>query len=79
MSLMASGGIVPAPTTRRRGKLPKDVVDHLTQWLMEHRSHPYPNEEEKRRMCHATNLNISQVSVSGRVREGALLPPRMCH
>lgn len=47
---------------RRRGKLPKDVTELLKGWLMEHSSHPYPNEDEKRRLCVATGLSISQVS-----------------
>ncbi|CAO1618682.1 unnamed protein product [Parajaminaea phylloscopi] len=47
---------------RRRGKLPKDVTELLKGWLMEHSSHPYPNEDEKRRLCLSTGLSISQVS-----------------
>ncbi|CAO1614025.1 unnamed protein product [Jaminaea pallidilutea] len=48
--------------TRRRGKLPKDVTQLLKNWLMDHAAHPYPSESEKRRLCQATGLSISQVS-----------------
>lgn len=54
------GSAMTAP--RRRGKLPKDVTELLKSWLMEHSSHPYPNEDEKRRLCLTTGLSISQVS-----------------
>ncbi|WFD35694.1 homeodomain super [Malassezia cuniculi] len=47
---------------RRRGKLPKAVIDHLKTWLLEHADHPYPTEEEKRGFCEVTGLDISQVS-----------------
>lgn len=47
---------------RRRGKLPKPVTDLLKSWLLEHASHPYPTEDEKRRLCSMTGLSISQVS-----------------
>lgn len=47
---------------RRRGKLPKVVTDLLKTWLLDHASHPYPTEDEKRRLCSVTGLSISQVS-----------------
>ncbi|PWN99013.1 hypothetical protein FA09DRAFT_291313, partial [Tilletiopsis washingtonensis] len=52
---------------RKRGKLPKAVTDLLKSWLLEHATHPYPTDEEKRRLCAATGLTMSQVSnwVSG--------------
>lgn len=60
----------PSPTRRtetnqyprRRGKLPKAVIEHLKTWLLEHADHPYPTEEEKRGFCECTGLDISQVS-----------------
>jgi hypothetical protein len=55
-----SAGIAPPP--RRRGKLPKPVTDLLKSWLLEHASHPYPTEDEKRSLCSMTGLTLSQVS-----------------
>ncbi|EST06425.2 Homeobox KN domain protein [Kalmanozyma brasiliensis GHG001] len=55
-----SAGIAPPP--RRRGKLPKPVTDLLKTWLLEHASHPYPTEDEKRSLCSMTGLTLSQVS-----------------
>ncbi|EIN12331.1 hypothetical protein PUNSTDRAFT_141073 [Punctularia strigosozonata HHB-11173 SS5] len=47
---------------RKRGKLPKPVTDYLKDWLHRHSDHPYPSEEEKKQLCHATGLSMSQVS-----------------
>lgn len=57
----------PAPSLverqpRKRGKLPKPVTDFLKDWLHRHSDHPYPSEEEKKQLCHATGLSMSQVS-----------------
>ncbi|UZJ54423.1 hypothetical protein CBS101457_003743 [Exobasidium rhododendri] len=58
-----SGGASTSPNVpRRRGKLPKMVTDLLKSWLLDHASHPYPTEDEKRRLCDLTGLSISQVS-----------------
>lgn len=38
------------------------MTDLLKSWLLEHASHPYPTEDEKRRLCSMTGLSISQVS-----------------
>lgn len=53
-------GIAPPP--RRRGKLPKPVTDLLRSWLLDHASHPYPTEDEKRSLCSMTGLTLQQVS-----------------
>ncbi|KAF5337475.1 hypothetical protein D9758_013587 [Tetrapyrgos nigripes] len=59
---------VPAPSSlvdrpqRKRGKLPKETTDFLKAWLHRHSDHPYPSEEEKKQLCHATGLSMSQVS-----------------
>ncbi|KAJ3483651.1 hypothetical protein NLI96_g6183 [Meripilus lineatus] len=45
---------------RKRGKLPKPVTDFLKDWLHRHSDHPYPSEEEKKQLCHATGLSMSQ-------------------
>jgi hypothetical protein len=47
---------------RKRGKLPKETTDYLKSWLHRHSDHPYPSEEEKKQLCHATGLSMSQVS-----------------
>ena len=47
---------------RKRGKLPKETTDFLKTWLHRHSDHPYPSEEEKKQLCHATGLSMSQVS-----------------
>jgi hypothetical protein len=47
---------------RKRGKLPKETTDFLKSWLHKHSDHPYPSEEEKKQLCHATGLSMSQVS-----------------
>jgi hypothetical protein len=48
--------------TRRRGKLPKLTTEFLKDWLHKHAEHPYPSEDEKKRLCTATGLSMSQVS-----------------
>lgn len=45
-----------------RGKLPKATTDYLKAWLYLHCDHPYPNDEEKRQLCIATGLSLSQLS-----------------
>lgn len=50
------------PAYRKRGKLPKAVTDLLKTWLLEHATHPYPTDDEKRRLCSLTGLTMSQVS-----------------
>jgi hypothetical protein len=47
---------------RKRGRLPKETTDFLKAWLHSHAAHPYPSEIEKKQMCHATGLSMSQVS-----------------
>ncbi|KAI0655631.1 hypothetical protein C8Q70DRAFT_923474 [Cubamyces menziesii] len=57
-----SPGALDRPPQRKRGKLPKPVTDFLKDWLHKHSDHPYPSEEEKKQLCHATGLSMSQVS-----------------
>jgi hypothetical protein len=47
---------------RKRGKLPKETTDFLKSWLHRHSDHPYPSEDEKKQLCNATGLSMSQVS-----------------
>jgi hypothetical protein len=56
-----SSTLVDRPT-KKRGKLPKETTDYLKTWLHRHSDHPYPSEEEKKQLCHATGLSMSQVS-----------------
>ncbi|PLW56576.1 hypothetical protein PCANC_01469 [Puccinia coronata f. sp. avenae] len=61
---------------RRRGKLPSAVTTILKGWLMAHTTHPYPTEEEKKKLCQETNLTMNQVSnwfINARRR--ILVPP----
>ncbi|KAK7056616.1 Homeobox protein tos8 [Paramarasmius palmivorus] len=53
---------LPDRPQRKRGKLPKETTDFLKAWLHRHSDHPYPSEEEKKQLCHATGLSMSQVS-----------------
>ncbi|KIY53341.1 hypothetical protein FISHEDRAFT_55210 [Fistulina hepatica ATCC 64428] len=74
LSLPSVPPVVPAPSSpqsppisavglpRKRGKLPKETTDYLKAWLHQHTAHPYPSEEEKKEMCHATGLSMNQVS-----------------
>jgi hypothetical protein len=34
----------------------------LKDWLHRHSDHPYPSEDEKKQLCAATGLSMSQVS-----------------
>jgi len=56
-----SSSLVERPP-RKRGKLPKETTDYLKAWLHRHSDHPYPSEEEKKQLCLATGLSMSQVS-----------------
>ncbi|KAL6300100.1 hypothetical protein BKA93DRAFT_752953 [Sparassis latifolia] len=60
-AMPAPGSLVERPP-RKRGKLPKPVTDFLKDWLHRHSDHPYPSEEEKKQLCNATGLSMSQVS-----------------
>lgn len=58
---VATSSLVDRPP-RKRGKLPKETTDYLKAWLHRHSDHPYPSEEEKKQLCNATGLSMSQVS-----------------
>ncbi|KAF9554341.1 hypothetical protein CPC08DRAFT_712973 [Agrocybe pediades] len=55
-------GTQEAHRPRKRGKTPKEITDFLEAWLHRHSDHPYPSEEEKNQLCHATGLSMSQLS-----------------
>lgn len=47
---------------RRRGNLPKPVINILRTWLINNKRHPYPSEEVKRNLARQTGLTKSQIS-----------------
>ncbi|OAL01059.1 hypothetical protein IQ06DRAFT_136706 [Phaeosphaeriaceae sp. SRC1lsM3a] len=47
---------------KRRGNLPKDATNLLKSWFANHRSQPYPTEDQKIELCQRTNLTMNQVS-----------------
>lgn len=47
---------------KRRGNLPKDATNILKSWFANHRSQPYPTEDQKIELCQRTNLTMNQVS-----------------
>jgi len=61
----------------KRGKLPKPVTDYLKDWLHRHSDHPYPSEDEKKQLCQATGLSMSQVS--NWMINVCYFPPRTVH
>lgn len=46
---------------KRRGNLPKDATNILKSWFANHRSQPYPTEDQKIELCQRTNLSMNQV------------------
>ncbi|KAF9778563.1 hypothetical protein BJ322DRAFT_1091256 [Thelephora terrestris] len=61
-SLPAPAAAMAERPKGKRGKLPKPVTDYLKDWLHRHSDHPYPSEDEKKQLCQATGLSMSQVS-----------------
>ena len=58
----SDGAQVSESQPKRGGKLPKPITDMLKSWLLDHADHPYPTEEEKRKFCEYTGLDICQIS-----------------
>ena len=47
---------------KKRTCISRKNTEILKQWLFEHSSHPYPNDDEKDELCLRTNLTISQLN-----------------
>lgn len=47
---------------RRRGNLPKTTTALLKGWLIQHKKHPYPTEDEKLSLARETKLSMQQIS-----------------
>ncbi|XP_054636182.1 homeobox protein Meis1-like isoform X2 [Dunckerocampus dactyliophorus] len=47
---------------KKRGIFPKAATNTLRAWLFQHLAHPYPSEEQKRRLSHDTHLSVLQVN-----------------
>ncbi|EAT89592.2 hypothetical protein SNOG_02861 [Parastagonospora nodorum SN15] len=45
---------------KRRGNLPKESTNMLKQWFSQHRSQPYPTEDQKIELCNITGLTMNQ-------------------
>ena len=54
-------GISPATSGKRRGNLPKESKEKLKQWLSSHVSHPYPTEDEKKKLAAEAGMTMGQV------------------
>ncbi|KAI8881486.1 hypothetical protein K501DRAFT_334659 [Backusella circina FSU 941] len=52
----------PSNKKRKRENIPKEMTEHLRQWLIQHKKHPYPTEIEKQELAEETGLMINQIS-----------------
>lgn len=46
---------------KRRGNLPKDIIEYLTSWLRKNLQYPYPNEEMKKHFEQQTGLEACKL------------------
>ena len=58
---VTSSSLADGPQRRGR-RFPKETTDCLKAWLRRHSDHPYPSEDEKTQLCHATGLSRTQLS-----------------
>ena len=47
---------------KRSSKLPEKATSVLKKWLFEHSSKPYPDDDEKQRLCLLTGLSLTQIN-----------------
>ncbi|XP_008181007.1 LOW QUALITY PROTEIN: homeobox protein PKNOX2 [Acyrthosiphon pisum] len=47
---------------QKRGILPKQATSVMRSWLFQHLIHPYPTEDEKKKIAAQTNLTLLQVN-----------------
>ena len=57
---VTSPSLVGGPQRKRR-KFSKETTDYLKAWLHLQSDHPYPSEDEKTQLCHATGLSRTQL------------------
>ena len=58
---VTSPSLVNGPERKGR-RFPKETTDYLKAWLHLRSNYPYPNEDEKTQLCHATGLSRTQLS-----------------
>lgn len=51
-----------AKKNKRRSNLPKETIQILNQWLLDHLHNPYPTQQEKRELLIKTGLTKIQLS-----------------
>ena len=52
---------IELPLEKKRKQLPKSATDLLRNWIHQHAKHPYPTDEEKKELCAATGLSMTQL------------------
>ena len=68
----AGSDILPNVVFKKRRNLSSEARSVLRAWLKDHEDDPYPSEEEKKRLCKKTAINMEQLSnwfINARVRE----------
>jgi hypothetical protein len=58
---VTSPSLVDGPQRKGR-RFAKETTDFLKAWLHRHSDYPYPSEDEKMQLCHATGLSRTQLS-----------------
>ena len=58
---VTSSSLVDGPQRRGR-RFSKESTDYLKAWLHLHSDYPYPSDDEKTQLCHATGLSRTQLS-----------------
>ncbi|KIJ99824.1 hypothetical protein K443DRAFT_157987 [Laccaria amethystina LaAM-08-1] len=58
---VTSPSLVDGPQRKGR-RFAEETTDYLKAWLHRHSDYPYPSEDEKAHLCHATGLSRTQLS-----------------